>query len=142
MKTTIIDSSAVISTQGKIPENSPFVMLNLLHFKKKADYGDRKDIIPCSGQEAYLERYIPAFNEAAKAENITGIKIIYIGAVMGHLVAPANEHWDIVALVQYPDFATFRKVSESSAYMEEAEPHRLAALEDLRLVATMIVNTD
>jgi len=139
MKTTIIDRTAVIAAQGNIPENTPFVMLNLLRFKERADYEERKDIAPCSGQEAYLERYVPAFNNAAKAENITDIKINYIGSVAGLLAAPAGEQWDIVAMVQYPDFATFRKISESKSYMEDAEPHRLAALEDLRLIATISV---
>ena len=142
MKTTIIDPNAVITAQDKIPQNTPFVMLNLLHFKNQADYGDRKDVKACSGREAYLERYVPAFNKAVKDENIAGIKINYIGSVAGLLAAPAEEHWDIVALVQYPDFATFRKVSESKAYLKDAEPHRLAALEDLRLIATIIVGTE
>jgi hypothetical protein len=142
MKTTIIDPKAVSAAQDKIPRNTPFVMLNLLHFKDKADYGDRKDIASCSGQEAYLERYVSAFNKVAKTENITGIKINYIGSVAGLLAAPAGERWDIIALVQYPDFATFRKVSESKSYREDAEPHRLAALEDFRLIATVLVGTE
>jgi hypothetical protein len=142
MKTTIIDPEAVIAAQDKIPENTPFVMLNLLHFKEKADYNDQKGFTSCSGQEAYLERYVPAFNKVAKAENITGIKINYIGSVAGLLAVPSDEHWDIIALVQYPDFATFRKVSESKAYLTDAEPHRLAALEDLRLIATLAVEPE
>ncbi len=60
----------------------------------------------------------------------------------GLLAAPADEHWDIIALVQYPDYATFRKISESKSYLEDAEPHRLAALEDLRLIATLAVETE
>ena len=139
MKTTNIDPNAVINAQDKIPGNTSFVMLNLLQFRKQADYGDRKDIMACSGQEAYLERYIPAFNKVAKDENITSIKIDYVGSVAGLLAGPADEQWDIVALVRYPDFATFRKVSESKAYLKDAEPHRLAALEDLRLIATVMV---
>jgi hypothetical protein len=142
MKRTIIDPNAVIAAQEKIPENTPFVMLNLLHFKNRADYGDRKEILPCSGHEAYLERYIPAFNKAVSTENVTGIKINFIGSVTGLLVAPTDEHWDIIAMVQYPDFATFRKVSESKVYLLEAEPHRLAALEDLRLIATMMIEAE
>jgi hypothetical protein len=136
MKTTNIDPKAVVAAEDKIPENSPFVMLNLLHFREKAHYEDQKGITPCSGQEAYLERYIPAFNKVATEENITGIKINYIGSVAGLIAVPADEHWDIIALVQYPDFATFRKVSESKAYLNDAE------LEDFRLIATLPVETE
>lgn len=142
MKTTIIKPQAVKEAQGKIPESTGFVMVNLLHFKEQADYGDKKDVIPCSGQEAYLNRYVPAFNKVAEAENISGITINYIGSVAGLLAVPPDEHWDIIALVQYPDYAAFRKVSESKAYLEDAEPHRLAALEDLRLIATLPVESN
>jgi hypothetical protein len=139
MKTTIVNQQAVILTEGLIPEKTPFTMLNLLRFKAKAEYGKQQDLAPCSGQEAYLTRYIPAFNKIANAEGIVDIQINFIGSVLGHLVAPTDEHWDIIALVQYPSFAAFRKVSESPVYLEEAEHHRLAALEDWRLLATMKV---
>jgi hypothetical protein len=137
MKTTIIDQQTVVLTEWVLPENTPFTMLNLLSFKSDADYGNNQDITPCSGQEAYMNRYVPAFRQAAVVENITDIQIIFIGSVVGHLVSPTDEHWDMIALVQCPSFAAFRKVSESLVYLEEAEHHRLASLEDWRLIATV-----
>ncbi|WP_221393658.1 hypothetical protein [Dyadobacter sp. NIV53] len=137
MKTSIINHQAVVLTEDTIPENTPFIMLNLLRFKTKAYYASEQDHAPCSGQEAYLSRYIPAFNKAAIAEDVADIQINFIGSVVGHLVSPTDEHWDIVALVEYPSFAAFRKISESRIYMEEAEHHRVAALEDWRLIATV-----
>jgi len=137
MKSTEIDQNAVLATEKAIPENTLFIMLNLLRFKEQADYGDRKDEKPCSGMEAYIERYVPAFNKVVAAEGTVDIQLTYVGAVNGHVVAPPNEHWDIVALAQYPNFAAFRKVTESPLYKATAEHHRLAALEDLRLIATV-----
>jgi hypothetical protein len=136
MKTTIIEKQAVLTAENNIPADASFTMLNMLRFREQADYPSRPDIKPCSGREAYLEHYIPAFNKAAKAEGVTGIQMIYIGSVAAAVVAPADEHWDIIALVQYPNFAAFRKVSESLVYLQEAECHRQAALDDLRLIAT------
>ena len=137
MRTIIINQDAVLAAEKQIPENTPFVMLNLLKFKPQADYGDRKGEKPCSGMEAYLERYIPAFNKVVEAEGIIGMQLTYIGAVNGLIVAPADEQWDVVALVQYPGFEAFRKASESPLYKATAEHHRLAALDDLRLIATV-----
>jgi hypothetical protein len=136
MKTTIITKQAVLSVENNIIEDTSFTMLNMLRFREQADYGTRPDIKPCSGRNAYLQHYIPAFNEAAKAEGVTDIQIIYIGSVAGAVVAPADEYWDIIALVQYPNYAAFRKVSESFVYLQKAEYHRQAALDDLRLIAT------
>ena len=136
MKTTIIEQMAVITVENTIPADSPFTMVNLLRFRKQADYAHRHNIKPCSGQDAYLQHYVPAFNKAAEAEGVQGIQIVYIGKVAGAIVAPDSEQWDVIALVQYPSFAAFRKVSESDIYLQEAEYHRLAALDDLRLIAT------
>ena len=73
MKTTIIEEQEVTKIEQALPENTPFVMLNLLRFKEQADYQNHNNIAPCSGQEAYLNRYVPAFNKAAKAEGIVNI---------------------------------------------------------------------
>lgn len=56
--------------------------------------------------------------------------------MLARLVAPPDEQWDDIAIVEYPNFAAFRRVVESSDYKTEATPHRKAALEDWRLIAT------
>ena len=136
MKTTIIEKQAVLAAENNIPADAAFTMLNMLRFREHADYASRHNVEPCSGREAYLQHYIPAFNKAAETEGVRGIQIIYLGSVAGGIVAPADERWDIIALVQYPSYAAFRKVSESFVYLQEAEYHREAALDDLRLIAT------
>ena len=43
-------------------------MVNLVRYKVKADYGgEHTDLPPCSGREAYFERYVAAFNQVAAA---------------------------------------------------------------------------
>lgn len=114
----------------------PVFMINLVRYRERADYGERADAEPCSGQVAYLERYIPAFSKVVVDLGITGINLFYTGAVVGELVAPADEKWDTIAVVEYPNFAAFLRVFGSSEYQRNAEFHRTAALEDARLIAT------
>lgn len=136
MKTVEMTPEAIQAAADAVPAESPFFMVNLLRYKERADYGDRTDVAPCSGREAYFQRYLPAFNEVAAAEGITGITPSWVGTVLAHVIAPPDERWDDVAIVEYPSFAAFRRVSESPTYEAEVAPHRNAALEDSRLIAT------
>lgn len=136
MTATVIDMRAVQAIDDALPDDQPFFMVNLLRFREHADYGGDPAFAPCSGQEAYFTRYIPAFAEVNQATGGADISPIWIGAVSGLVVAPTDEVWHMIAIVSYPSFAAFRKISESAKYAEIAERHRLAALEDLRLIAT------
>ena len=136
MPTTEMNTDAVLAAAEAIPDGSPVVMLNLVRYNPQADYGDRADQAACTGKEAYLQRYAPAFNAVAAAEGITGTKVLYLGAVMAALAGPAEERWDDIVLVQYPSFSAFRAITESPHYQSDAYPHRKAALADWRLIAT------
>ena len=133
MRTIEIETENMQTAAGAIPEGVPVVMLNLLRYKERADYGQRADVTPCSGREAYYQRYVPAFNQLATP----GIQLLWLGGVLAQMVGPSDEQWDDAALVEYPSFAAFRDVVESVRYQEEASYHRLASLEDWRLIATV-----
>ena len=107
-------------------------MLNLLRYRVQADYGDRAGQAPCTGREAYLERYVAAFNQIEGAKET---KVVWFGTALASVIAPTGEHWDDVVLVEYPSFAAFRKIVEHPDYKSLAEHHRTAALEDSRLIA-------
>ena len=128
MTETAFEAAAATSATGE-----PIFMVNLLRYNEHADYGGRGDFPPCSGREAYFERYVPAFGELAQG---TGIKLFWVGHVLAGIVAPAGERWDDVAVVEYPSFDAFRTLVESDAYKAKADPHRVAALADWRLIAT------
>ena len=136
MRTVEIDTEAVLSAADVISKDVPIFMINLLRYKEQADYGERTDFPACSGREAYFQRYVPAFNKVAMSERIEEIKVFFVGDVLAHLVAPSDEQWDDVAIVEYPDFAAFRRLIESRQYASEADYHRKAALEDWRLIVT------
>ena len=63
---------------------------------------------------------------------------VFVSKFHTGLVAGSNENekWDMVALVRYPNFSAFRKVVESEMYIKDAQPHRIASLEDWKLYAT------
>ncbi len=137
MRTVEMHPEDVQAAAGVIPENVPIFMLNLLRYREQADYGDRTDVAPCSGREAYHQRYAPAAGEINAAN---GAKVFYIGTVLAPVIAPTDEPWDEIAIVEYPNFAAFRSLVEDPKYKAEAAFHRTAALEDSRLIATAKVS--
>ncbi len=134
MQAIEIDSGAIVAAAGLIPEEGPVIMLNLLRYRERADYGDRTDFAPCSGREAYHQRYAPAIGPTVVAE---GIRLFWIGTALASVVGPSDERWDEILLVEYPSFAAFRRLVESPKYEAEAAMHRKAALADWRLIATI-----
>jgi uncharacterized protein (DUF1330 family) len=132
MRTTDMTLENIQAAAGAIPADAPVFMLNMLRYRERAEYAGA-DAPPCSGREAYHERYRPAFGRVAEG---AGVKVAWLGGVLAKLVAPAGELWDDVAIVEYPSFAAFRRVVENPRYEAEAAPHRKAALADWRLIAT------
>ena len=134
MPTTEMNAAAIDAAASALSStDGPLFMLNLLRYNDQAAYPDDADFAPCPGREAYFDRYVPAFGKLAEG---TGVKPFWIGKALAGIVAAADEHWDDVAIVEYPTFAAFRALVESDAYRTEADPHRAAALADWRLIAT------
>jgi len=132
--------AAVQAATAAIPADTPFYMVNLLRYHPQAAYGNRPAVTPCTGREAYYQRYVPAFGKAAAALGLTAVKPFWVGSVLAQVVAPAGEQWDDIAIVQYPSFAAFRQLTQSPTYLAEADHHRQAALADWRLIATLKMN--
>ena len=133
MPTTEMTPDALRAAAAVGATGQPVFMLNLLRYNERATYGDNSGFEPCSGRDAYFQRYVPAFGALAEG---TGIKPVWIGEVFAGVVAPADERWDNVAVVEYPSFDAFRTLVESEAYKAKAHPHRMAALADWRLIAS------
>ena len=130
-----LDLNDVLAAEAKIPSGVPVTMINLVAFFPEAQYEDANEK-PCSGMEAYIQRYAPAFNQVAAELGVEGIEVLYVGTVAQTILGPAEPKWDAVALVRYPNFAALRKVTESSLYFAKAEPHRKAALKAWEFIAT------
>ena len=103
-------------------EDGPFVMVNLLKFKPKADYEDGAES-QLTGAEAYAQYG----EEVRKLVEGLGGKVRYSGAVTGLLLGEVEDLWDMVALAEYPSLAAFRAMAMSPE-MHAIEHHRKAGL--------------
>ncbi len=124
-------ASAALAGKG------PVQMVNLLRYREMATYDAGTEHAPCSGQEAYFQRYIPAFAKvAAEVAPEETFSVSWVGAVLATLVPPLGETWHAIAIVEYPSFEVLKRIIDSPEYKSEADPHRRAALEDWRFIAS------
>ena len=83
-----------------------------------------------------MKRYVSAFNEVAAKVGVTGVELVYVGALAAVILGPAEPKWDVIAVVRYRSFTDVRKIIESPTYSELAEPHRKAALKAYEWMAS------
>ena len=108
------------------------VMLNLLRFRKIADYSTSPDLNPdepISGEQAYqlyIEHTLPFLTKS-------GGEILFIGKGGNFLIGPTDEYWDAVLLVKQKNVSSFLAFESDQDYMKGIG-HRTAALEDSRLL--------
>jgi uncharacterized protein (DUF1330 family) len=104
------------------PEDGPFVMVNLLKFKPKAEYADGSDA-HLTGAEAYNRYGV----EVAKLVHALGGRVRYSGKVTGLMLGDVEDLWDAVALAEYPSLQAFQNMAMSADY-QAIEHHRTAGL--------------
>jgi uncharacterized protein (DUF1330 family) len=108
------------------------VMLNLLRFRKYADYTGTPELSPTetiSGEEAYqlyIKHTLPHLEKS-------GGEIIFMGKGGDFLVGPTTERWDAVLLIRQKSVESFMAFAQDEEYMKGIG-HRTAALEDSRLL--------
>ncbi|NLI37100.1 MAG: DUF1330 domain-containing protein [Bacteroidales bacterium] len=108
------------------------VMLNLLRFRKIADYSASPELMPdkpISGKEAYqlyIDHTLP-FLESSGGE------ILLMGEGGNYLIGPTNESWDLMLLIKQNSVESFLAFESNQEYMKGIG-HRTAALEDSRLL--------
>ncbi|HNQ18490.1 MAG: DUF1330 domain-containing protein [Smithellaceae bacterium] len=99
------------------PNNEPFVMLNLLKFKKEG------------GKESYA-RYL---KEANKYAEDVGAKVIFLSRPKELL--NGSEEWDVLMLIRYPSRKAFLTMANNHEYLK-VHRFREEALERAVLYAT------
>ena len=72
---------------------------------------------------------------ALRTVSEAGGRVVWAGEVAGTVIAPDGEGWDDAVLVEYPSRKAFLDMIARPDY-QAAVPHRTAALEDSRLIAT------
>ena len=135
MSTELI-ADALEQAAQTLTGKGPIQMVNFLRYFQDAHYPASNELPPCSGREAYYQRYIPEFAKVASKVAPGSFSITFVGNVQAALVAPAAERWDDIAIIEYLSIEAFRDIVESAHYLSNADPHRRAALEDWRLIAT------
>lgn len=109
------------------PADGPVVMVNLLRFKDKADAPDEG----LTGEEAY-GKYGARMVEWVTSQ---GGRLIWSGRVDSLVIGDTEEHFDVVALMEYPSRAEFLRIAGDPRVAEFAV-HRTAGLEMQWLIAT------
>ncbi len=112
-------------------DGGPVVMINLLRYRDRAVYPEGFDAEPCTGREAY-QRYGEGVMPRLAS---VGGRPIWTGSVAATVIAPDGERWDDAILVEYPSRKAFLEMVTQPEY-QAVVPHRTAALEDSRLIAT------
>lgn len=131
---TIKCTPAALQAAGEaLGDAGPVYMVNLVCYRTEAAYEAGSDLPPCSGREAYFQRYAPAFNTVAQGQDYG---LFWVGNVHGVLVGSDGEAWDDIVIVRYASFAVLRQILESAAYAEQAAPHRRAALAGWKFIVT------
>ena len=125
--------AALEAAGDALADAGPVYMVNLVRYRHAAAYETGSDLPPCSGREAYFQRYAPAFNKVAQGEDYG---LFWVGNVRGVLVGSGGEAWDDIVIVRYASFDALRRILESPAYEEQAAPHRRAALADWKFIVT------
>ena len=102
--------------------DTPISMVNLLKFKKHAEYEDGRNT-QLSGAEAYA-----IYAEEIKVHlKKVGAILIFSGIVSRLMLGEADTMWDSIAIVEYPSRKAMLEMITNPEYLESAK-HRTAGL--------------
>ena len=130
-----LTSEAMDSAEAQLGAGA-VTMVNLLWFRPVPAYeagfaGARDDV-----RSAYYEGYAGEFVAIAKELGVDGVEVVLANCRRAGLVADPDDNWDDIVIVRYPSFSAFRRIVESDRYLRSANPHRVAAIANWRLIAT------
>lgn len=103
--------------------SAPICMVNLLKFREKAEYDDRRDAGGISGAEAYNLYGAVAARKIAEV----GGKILWGSPAEMTFIGDGRDDRDVVIVVYYPSHQAFLTMVAEPDY-QEASPHRHAGL--------------
>ena len=104
-------------------EDQPIFMVNLLKFKDKATYPDKRET-DLTGEEAYAIYG----EEVRKHLEKVGAKPIFSGKVSRLMLGEVEDLWDMVAIAMYPNRKAMLDMISDQEYIKSAQ-HRVAGLE-------------
>ena len=116
--------------------DEPIFMVNLLKFKEKAEYPDKRET-ELSGREAYAIYGV----EVVKHLEKVGGKPIFGSDVIRLMLGEVEELWDQVAIAMYPNRKAMLKMISDPDYIESAQ-HRVAGLAGQLNIETKVRNNE
>ena len=116
--------------------DEPIFMVNLLKFKEKAEYPDKRET-DLTGREAYA---IYGAEVVKHLEKVGG-KPIFGSDVIRLMLGEVEELWDQVAIAMYPNRKAMLKMISDPDYIESAQ-HRVAGLAGQLNIETKIRNNE
>ena len=101
---------------------TPIAMVNLLKFKKNAEYEDGRDT-DLSGRDAYAIYGLEVVEHLKKV----GGTFVFSGSVSRLMLGEVEDLWDAVAIARYPSRKAMLEMMMDPDY-QESEKHRAAGL--------------
>lgn len=122
-----------------IPADRPYVMMNMMNFRPVAQYPidfQGSGLMKTSGSEAYT-MYREEFAKRAVELGVKLPDVLFLGRAHTNLMAGPHEgeSWDLIVMVRFDSFKSFRSVLEDSVYLETIQPHRIAGVREFRSFA-------
>ena len=116
--------------------DKPIYMVNLLKFKEKASYPDKRET-NLTGEEAYA---IYAEEVAGHLAKVGG-KPVFGGEVERLMLGEVEDLWDKVAIAMYPSRKAMFQMINDPDYILSAQ-HRVAGLEGQLNIETSLPSSD
>ena len=116
--------------------DAPIFMVNLLKFKEKAEYPDKRET-ELSGKEAYAIYGAEVLKHLEKV----GGKPIFGSDFTRLMLGEVEELWDQVAIAMYPNRKAMLKMISDPDYIESAQ-HRVAGLAGQLNIETKVRNNE
>ena len=123
VKNAVMPNEDQIKEFSEQVEDKPIYMVNLLKFKEKANYPDKRET-DLTGEEAYA---IYAEEVAGHLEKVGG-KPLFGGEVERLMLGEVEDLWDKVAIAMYPSRKAMLQMINDPDYIVSAQ-HRVAGLE-------------
>ena len=132
VKNAVMPNETQLKEFNEQEEDKPIFMVNLLKFKKLAQYPDKRET-NLTGQEAY------AIYGKEVVEHLTkvGGKPIFGGNVERLMLGEVEDLWDQVAIAMYPSRKAMLEMISDPDYIESAQ-HRVAGLEGQLNIETSV----
>ena len=132
VKNAMMPNETQLKEFNEQKEDKPIFMVNLLKFKKLAQYPDKRET-NLSGQEAYAIYGKEVVEHLAKV----GGKPIFGGNVERLMLGEVEDLWDQVAIAMYPSRKAMLEMISDPDYIESAQ-HRVAGLEGQLNIETSV----